>query len=159
MSQDLYLPYLQTPFTRAGLNNFQNSNMSLPYIVNQDYVDNAQAEGVYSHDYIQQLQQQSYMPELEQARISNLNAQTANANSAIKARNDYLNSAEYKYLKPFATGVQALSSLSNIYLGFQQIGLAKKQLGIAQSQWNEQKQELNHIREVRNNLTKKYMGQ
>ena len=54
--------------------------------------------------------------------------------------------------------IQGVSSLGNLYLGFQNLGLAKKQEKRAEEQWNQTKNELARIKSVRKNLTKSYMG-
>ena len=54
--------------------------------------------------------------------------------------------------------IQGVSSLGNLYLGFQNLGLAKKQEKRAEEQWNQTKNELDRIKSVRKNLTKSYMG-
>ena len=68
------------------------------------------------------------------------------------------NSWQNQYLKPFTQGIQALGSIGNLYLGFQQLGIAKQQLGMAKEQWAVTKDEMNRIRKVRENITKSYMG-
>jgi hypothetical protein len=56
----------------------------------------------------------------------------------------------------FGSLLGGLSSLAGIFLGFQQYKLMKEQLGIAKDQWNTTKEEIEHIRNVRSNLSNQY---
>jgi hypothetical protein len=71
---------------------------------------------------------------------------------------NWQNSWQNQYLKPAMMGIQGLTTLGNLWLGFKQYGIAKKQLGMAQEQWNMTKQELNRIRTLRDHLTQSYMN-
>lgn len=73
--------------------------------------------------------------------------------------NKWQNSWQNQYLKPAMYGLQGLTTLGNLWLGFKQYGLYKKQLAMAQDQWNQTKQEMNRIRTLRDKLTKQYMGE
>jgi len=64
-----------------------------------------------------------------------------------------------KYLEPLNMGIQAFSTLGNLYLGFKQYDIAKQQLGMAKEQWAMTKDELNRIRATREKLTREYMGE
>jgi len=55
-------------------------------------------------------------------------------------------------------GFNTLATLGNIWMGFKNYKLAKNQLALAQDQWNTTKQELNHIRTLRDKLTKEYIN-
>ena len=54
------------------------------------------------------------------------------------------------------TGVGIVQSLGNIYLGFEQLDMAKDTLAMAKEKHNETMKELNSIRAVRKNLTASY---
>lgn len=80
-------------------------------------------------------------------------------------QNDYLKmqmnqmqnpSWQKEYLAPAVQGIQALSSLSGMYLGFQNLKLQKQQLGIAKDQWATTKKEMARIAGVRKNLNASY---
>lgn len=68
------------------------------------------------------------------------------------------NSWQNQYLKPVTQGIQGLSSLANIYLGFQQLDMMKQQLGIAKEQWATTKAEIARINQARKNITKAYFA-
>lgn len=61
-----------------------------------------------------------------------------------------------QYMAPIAQGVGALSSLSNMYLGFQNLKLQKQQLGLAREQWQTTKDEMNRIAGVRTKITNQW---
>ena len=59
-----------------------------------------------------------------------------------------------------ATGkaLGAVSSLANIYLGFQSLKLAKEELGIKKDKWKMAKDELQHMQGTRKHITQTYMA-
>lgn len=87
-----------------------------------------------------------------------INSQTELQKMYAKNLNDYLNSWQYKYLKPASEAIGALSTLGNLYLGFQGYKLAKEQLSMAREQWATTKDELNRIKNLRTSLTNAYLG-
>lgn len=52
--------------------------------------------------------------------------------------------------------IGGISSLANIYLGFQNLGMAKDELKIKKDQWKESKAELNHMRATRARIGQSY---
>lgn len=71
-----------------------------------------------------------------------------------------MNSGIYgKYIVPALGIVQGLSTLGSLWLGFQNYKLAKNQLGIAREQWDKTKEELARIKTLREELTRRYMGE
>lgn len=62
------------------------------------------------------------------------------------------------YIMPAAQAFGALSSLGNMYLGFQNLGLQKQQLGIAKEQWAMTKEEMARIAANRKAITEKYFA-
>lgn len=67
------------------------------------------------------------------------------------------NSWQNQYLSPALKGISGLGTLANVWMGFQNLGLAKQQMGLAKEQWGETKQELNRIKQVRKNITMNYI--
>ncbi len=51
-----------------------------------------------------------------------------------------------------------VSSLAQIGLGFKSLGMAEDMLDIKKDQWKMAKEEMNHMKGVRSNLTASYMG-
>lgn len=62
------------------------------------------------------------------------------------------------YILPTAQALGAISSLGNMYLGFQNLGLQKQQLGIAKEQWAMTKEEMARIAANRKAITEKYFA-
>lgn len=62
------------------------------------------------------------------------------------------------YLDTASKAVQGISSLANIYLGFERLGLMEDQIKIAKEQWGETKQELAHVKGVRKKINSNYMA-
>jgi len=67
-----------------------------------------------------------------------------------------MNSWQHQYLQPATQIIGALGTLSGMYLGFKQLGMAREQLGIAKEQWNRAKQEADRIAKVREGIVKAY---
>ncbi len=51
-----------------------------------------------------------------------------------------------------------VSSLANVYLGFQNLDMAKEKMGIYREQWDMAKQELKHMQGTRAAITKQFSG-
>ena len=51
-----------------------------------------------------------------------------------------------------------MSSLANVYLGFQNLDMAKEKMGIYREQWDMAKQELKHMQGTRKAITNKFAG-
>lgn len=83
----------------------------------------------------------------------------ANANLLNAQMNRVMNPTFAEtYIQPAAQAVGALSSLGNMYLGFQNLSLQKKQLGIAREQWAMTKDEMARISANRKALSEKYFA-
>jgi len=54
--------------------------------------------------------------------------------------------------------LSGLGSIGNIWLGSQSLGLLEDQLAMQQDAWNEQKQELDYMRQTRDKLNTSYMA-
>lgn len=93
-------------------------------------------------------------PEIQATVLENFDLQ----NKYLKLRMDQIQNPgwQQQYLAPAMQGIQGLSSLGNMYLGFQNLKLQKKQLGLAQEQWAMTKKELERIAGVRKNLNASY---
>ena len=61
-------------------------------------------------------------------------------------------------LGDFGKGAAGVSSLANVYLGFQNLDIAKDQLGILKDQWKMSKQELQYMQGSRERISAQYMG-
>ncbi len=87
------------------------------------------------------------------------NADQVNANNALNA--DKMNSwwtQNAGTISGITSGIQGLSSIGNMYLGFKQLGLMEDQVDIAKDQWSETKKELARIKGVRSTLNAEYSG-
>ncbi len=51
-----------------------------------------------------------------------------------------------------------VSSLANVYLGFQNLDMAKEKMGIYREQWDMAKQELKHMQGTRAAISKQFAG-
>jgi len=56
-------------------------------------------------------------------------------------------------------GINSFATLGNLFLGFKKYNLAKDQLKLAKQQWNITLDEINRIKNVRDRITKEYLGQ
>ena len=97
----------------------------------------------------------------QQAQANLINEQAVDVAQARTERADYLKTPMGKadpYIKGASAVVGIGTSLASIYLGVQQLDLAKKAEKRADESWQEQKKELAHVRGVRKRLTSQYMA-
>lgn len=93
-------------------------------------------------------------PEMQAAALENFGLQ----NDYLKLQMNQIQNPSWQqqYLAPVMQGIQGLSSLGGMYLGFQNLKLQKKQVGLAQEQWATTKKEMERIAGVRKNLNASY---
>ena len=70
---------------------------------------------------------------------------------------DQQNSAWTQGMNKFSQGVQGLSTLANVYLGFKQMGIAEDQLDMAKETHAAARKEREHVGKMRKRITASYM--
>ena len=109
----------------------------------------------------QQAQNYANNPGLAQSQtnMNNQFAKTANYDLQQKQlyNESFMGQAE-PYIKNGAAVIQGITSLASIYMGNEQLKLARKGEKRADEAWQEQKRELAHVRGVRKRLTSQYMA-
>ena len=53
-------------------------------------------------------------------------------------------------------GIQGVTSLGNLYLGFESLSLAKDSAELEKKKWEDQQKEIDHLRDVRKRLTERF---
>ena len=87
-----------------------------------------------------------------------MQAQTDWINSSLADKNSFWGAGGQfdTFAGNFGKVMGGVSSLANLYLGFKQLDMAEDALNIKKDQWKEAKNELNHMRGVRDRINKSY---
>lgn len=90
--------------------------------------------------------------------FNGVNGNTFGHSKYYSALADRLNDPLNQTLSNLGKGIGIASSLANIYLGFENLGIAKKEFGIKEDKWKLAKEELRHMQNTRSRLTSSYMA-
>jgi len=137
-----------------SFNNFDNNNSMGAY---QGSVrgNNTYTGPLYLTKEYASVPTPGYDPADETLKLSQANYMDK-ASSFYDAKLADMNSWQHQYLQPATQVIGALGTLSGMYLGFKQLGMAKEQLGMAKEQWRRAKAEADRIAKVREGIVKAY---
>jgi len=137
-------------------NNFENQRINggikFSSIINNNSVNNVPT---YLSNEYGDIPTPGYDPASETLKLSQANYMDT-MNKFYNTKLADMNSWQHQYLQPATQIIGALGTLSGMYLGFKQLGMAREQLGIAKEQWSRAKQEADRIAKVREGIVKAY---